>query len=356
MSSTAKKIYKACEPCRRRKVRCDGEKPCKNCREKSSDCLYRQKARVRNSSKSFESVGTTAGTCAQDTSKITFPLVAFGNPNPGQLVATERSGYDDFTSPEVYQSVTGTQLAPTHTDSSQLYYGPSSTFAFLQQIHRSLLTHHQLPSHDPSRLNVRLDMFLQRSIFFGTPVRLRASAMHHASVHMFSVPVAEATSFLDHFKSSPSHVLPFFTPSELDGLLSGFYQLSDYRGGALASHSKARLLVVLAIGALYTPNTEAAGMLFLQAKQEAAYHDDTVSLPMIQFSLLAAAYLTYIGRPNSSFLHVGNACRKAFAMGLNSVASSRCSGHDNVQQRCTTLWSLYFHDMYESHNRSAPGN
>ncbi|EEY16575.1 copper amine oxidase [Verticillium alfalfae VaMs.102] len=45
------KIGKACEPCRRRKVKCDGAQPCSQigCQKNPSQCIYRDRTRIRRS-------------------------------------------------------------------------------------------------------------------------------------------------------------------------------------------------------------------------------------------------------------------------------------------------------------------
>src|SRR5690554_1035830 len=41
------RISKACEDCRARKIRCDGQLPCSRCKMRGLDCVYRDKPRNR---------------------------------------------------------------------------------------------------------------------------------------------------------------------------------------------------------------------------------------------------------------------------------------------------------------------
>jgi hypothetical protein len=44
---TINMISKACEPCGKRKIKCDGQTVCNGCQKDPSACVYRPKARIR---------------------------------------------------------------------------------------------------------------------------------------------------------------------------------------------------------------------------------------------------------------------------------------------------------------------
>lgn len=115
---------------------------------------------------------------------------------------------------------------------------------------------------------------------------------------------------------------------------------------AKPSQTKALIVAVLALGALATPHTNIAEELFARAKYEAILFDDTVSLPMIQFSLLLAEYQTSMGRPNLTYLMLGTACRKAFALGLHREAANSLTRSEDAEKCRTTLWCLYFQESW----------
>lgn len=114
------------------------------------------------------------------------------------------------------------------------------------------------------------------------------------------------------------------------------------------SQTKALIVAVLALGALATPHTDVAEELMARAKYEAVLFDDTVSLPMIQFSLLMAEYQTSMGRPNLTYLMLGNASRKAFALGLHREAANSLTRSEDAEKCRTTLWCLYFMESWYS--------
>jgi hypothetical protein len=51
--SAGRRISRACEHCRTRKVRCSGHQPCTNCRQLNRTCIYRVEARQRRKRTGF---------------------------------------------------------------------------------------------------------------------------------------------------------------------------------------------------------------------------------------------------------------------------------------------------------------
>lgn len=333
------KIPKACEPCRKKKVRCDGNQPCQRCQRRPADCSYRQRARIRKSTRQNPStalhpqdpagsqVDRQASTVCED------PLKPKEQP-------------DHSRNQQLYQSVAATHGNEADSvESSRLFYGPSSQFAFLQQLHREILycsSQHQPGDREIQEGGPGLDLFVQRTIFFGTAQRTRANALPSHTSLLSSLPVQQAVEFLAGFKAASLPIVPLFTDQELDELLHQFY--NDGSESALSPQRRAITLAVLAIGGLTTIHTDLAELLFIKAKQEAAVCDDVVSLSMIQYSILLAEYQTNMGRPNSAYLNLGVACRKALAMGLHKESDISLIPADILQKRRTTLWCLYFHE------------
>lgn len=181
---------------------------------------------------------------------------------------------------------------------------------------------------------------MQRSIFFGTPSRAPAS-----DDALSSTTFAQATAFLDGFYVTTSHLFPFFSKLELSERLRELYG----GGGSSGSSQKmAVMLAVLAIGALTTPRTDLAELLYARAKTCAAPYDEAVTLSMIKFSLLCADYQLNLGRPNSTYVHLGTACRKAFAFGLHKETTGLHVSDEELTKRRSTMWCLYFHERYPS--------
>ncbi|EOO02409.1 putative c6 zinc finger domain protein [Phaeoacremonium minimum UCRPA7] len=365
MNRRESKICRACEPCRRRKIRCSGERPCQHarCQAKPSECRYRVKARIRGSLKAVlsHSTGLAINSPAQtvelpsDARQIEHPELEAAAAAPAAAsTSTPGPGLGLGPDDPVHNSITATHSAPTATDSSQLFYGASSNFAFLHQVHRGIL-HNASAQDQPRNREVQeggpsLDMFMQRTLFFGTPSRIDAEVIRiRPAASLQHIPQALARVFLDHFKNVCLPRLPFFTSSELETFLYDLY--IDENGpdkSALLPQTKAVFLAVLALGALCTPHTNAAEILIMQAKCQVAMYDDAVTLQMLQFSLLMSGYQLDMGRPNSAYLHLGVACRKAFALGLHKESASTIDSEETLEKQRATLWSLYCHETLTS--------
>lgn len=360
---------KACEMCRARKIRCDGKTPCEKCKNFPEKCTYRLRTRVRRSN--IERAAAAAAREAQgqlqaggpdserrhddDVARPVHPmprtqsplppappLSDLGKREPGPQDSTPKS---DPAYSHVYQSVTAAheQGYGKWTENSRLFYGPASQFAFLQQVHRGLIS--SAGSHGQQDREVQeggpgLDLFLQRIFFFGTAPRVDISSILRPASTIFpEVPLPQARIFLEKFKAWTARHLPLFTNDELDKMLENLY--SSEEPHSRPSQTKALTLAVLAVGALATPHTDTAEVLLTRAKYEATLFSDTVSLQMIQFSLLLADYHLGMGRPNLVYLSVGTACRKAFALGLHRESANSLTRCEDVQKYRKTLWSLY---------------
>ncbi|KAK8022550.1 C6 zinc finger domain protein [Apiospora rasikravindrae] len=368
------KISKACEPCRARKIRCNGSRPaCQNCHADPSQCVYRAKARIRKSLKNPDRINATLPRRDAGPSDLTRPAAGAdynaasdrGLPSGDEGgVASPASDGHVMTGPSsekpmaqqrcqsdpihIDGGVTETHLAPTNFDSSQLFYGPSSNFAFLQQVHRGILSKvsHSQPQYGRHRGADRsgLDTFMQRSIFFGTPLRVDVEAIRSSRVQLQQIPFDQAKEFLENFKISSYSRMSFYSIPELDDLLRQLYHADDL----IPPQTKTCFLAMLAIGALWSEHTDLAETLYIQAKREAVVFDDAVTLQMLQFSLLMSDYQINMGRPNSTYLHLGVACRKAFALGLHKDGPSLRNGEGNLAKHRNTLWLLYFYETCQA--------
>ncbi|KAI6828270.1 hypothetical protein KC364_g14718 [Hortaea werneckii] len=301
--------------CRRRKIRCSGGQPCVYCQDRAPrDCLYRVKNRDRPR-------------------KVT---AEHRQSSPAQENASSggrRENQNTDRPEELDRSLTAVHH-PGMEDSTQLFYGPTSNFAFIQQIHRGVL----LKAAEKQASNV-LDQFVQRSIFFGTPSRIDLTS---GSLNDVSYP--DALALITNYNTTTHNLLPFFAEGELEQLVRELYSVEPL--SAQPSQKRAITLAVLALGALSTPRTSVAEAFYAQAKVCAAPFEDAVTLTMIHFSLLCADYQCNLGRPNSAYMQLGAACRRAFAFGLHKEGATSRLREDEFKKRRVTMWCLYFYERW----------
>ena len=169
MERNGTKIAKACEPCRRRKIKCNGQQPCGLCQQNPTHCSYRAKARDRTSAKQ-RALRNNNNDHGDSPLPPESRAVCPGTPRTALSPSENHQPAD----PEVYRGITATHTHGSNAgECAQLFYGPSSNFAFLQQLHKGVLYHgfKRYPEgHDDQEGAAGLDMFVQRSIFFGTPL------------------------------------------------------------------------------------------------------------------------------------------------------------------------------------------
>lgn len=278
------------------------------------------------------------------------PLAGFNGRIPEEGEPNSDSAYST-----VYQSVAAAHEnggnGKEWTENSRLFYGPASQFAFLQQVHRGINSssgsQHQ-QDREVEEGGAGLDLFLQRSFFFGTASRFDTqSCLRPANTIFPEISYEQAKVFMEAFKAWTAQIIPLFSNDELDRMLLNLYSAGD-QAQSRPTQTRALTLAALAVGALTTPQTDVGEMLLHRAKYEAVLFDDTVSLQMVQFSLLLADYHTGMGRPNSVYLYLGTACRKAFALGLHRESATSLCRPENVQKFRTTLWSLYWLENWYS--------
>ncbi|KAF5674446.1 C6 zinc finger domain-containing protein [Fusarium circinatum] len=152
-----------------------------------------------------------------------------------------------------------------------------------------------------------------------------------------------AIEFLQAFEKYSSHALPFINADKTRMSLDSLYNARV--NGTSTLPDKALLLMILAIGALSTSETDTAETLLIHAKREVALFDDVTTLPMVQFCLLVSEYQLNMGRPNAAYLQVYSACNRAISMGLHDKFQDDEGGED-LQTRFTTFWAMYFQQIW----------
>lgn len=327
------RIPKACQECRKRKIRCvpaEGLTPCSSCRVHGTDCVYRQSVRMRRPRPKAGVADNRQGAHSIDASPPASPPVS----SPKQ-----------FRHEAVYHSVSATHDT-ARSGSLQLYYGASSNFAFLQHLYQSLLLDEGPETVTPGEVQeggAGLDLFNQRSIFFGSAAT--APNAENADVASWDALPAELLElFLDTFFDTHYHLMSFLREEEIRLTAHSIYGTRIRHN--IQSGQRAVTLASLAIGAIATSHIKYAEPLLKAAKAAADGFDEVVNLQSIHFSIAMAVYHSTVGHPNSAYLHLGSASRKAYAMGLHKDMQSSDGEQDGVQQRRTTVWCLYFHERY----------
>ncbi|KAJ5960768.1 uncharacterized protein N7479_007918 [Penicillium vulpinum] len=319
------RIPRACEECRKRKIRCNGLTPCKTCQLRNTPCIYRDYIRHRRKKHEYEEAGERNSVRRGSPGRV---------PPSGQRRA---SVMNDFPN-----SVSATHMTSPSCQ-MQLYYGPTSHFSLMQHIYRDLIsnpTSQPEPSGGVEEAGAGLDLFSFRRIFFGTPDFHESNKSPGAGdLSMVFLPYDLAKLFLSRYLSSLYHLMPYRPKLYYERCLDRMYNSSPT--DHLDALTQAIILLCLASAALGTHHFAWGDVLFERVKSSLTVFDD----------------VNEQGRPNSTFLHVGSACRKALSAGLHKdVPHDVDQTPESIEERRITFWSLYTYETWFCFHAGRPSS
>ncbi|KAE8383813.1 hypothetical protein BDV26DRAFT_287230 [Aspergillus bertholletiae] len=333
---TGWRISKACQECRKRKIKCNGNNPCKTCHLRNTSCVYRDVIRQRKKKHQMN----------RDGDSLEPQIPTRSGYGPGQRspdLPSRRNPSGNYTF--------NNSVSATHMESPsckvQLYYGSTSHFALMHEIYRDLVSNQtpglEEPHGEVEEAKASLDMFSFRRIFFGTPDEPKDSVKGCKSMDMpvMFLPRELAEMFLGRFLSSLYALAPFLSKESFEQQLEHLY--NPVPGARSDTWGQCMLLLALATGALGTEHYRWGDVLYERVKATCGPLDDIVNLETVQH----AHYQSEQGRPNSTFLHLGAASRKALSAGLHKEAPNQGGEPtDSVQERRVTFWALYFYESW----------
>ncbi|GLI79452.1 hypothetical protein PoHVEF18_007787 [Penicillium ochrochloron] len=197
----------------------------------------------------------------------------------------------------------------------------------MQHIYRDLVSNptiHPAPSGEVEEAGAGLDLFSFRRIFFGTPDTHEIGKSNSTGdIPMMFLPYELAKLFLSRFLTHLYHLLPHRPKAYYEQCLEKLYNPSPtIHPDAL---TQAIILISLATGSLGTDHFAWGDVLFERVK--ASHY---------------ANYQNEQGRPNSAFLYLGSAARKALSAGLHKdVPHGDSQDQETIEERRITFWSLY---------------
>ncbi|RDL37028.1 uncharacterized protein BP5553_04461 [Venustampulla echinocandica] len=341
-----RRTVRACAACRLTKSKCDGKDPCARCHARGLMCMpgVQRRRPARRAGDENESDRETPQ-----------------KRGPGHRFARKKApGSKDeanLLNQEVHCSITGSEASVSST--MHLFYGSSSTFVFLQQLHRFLFGKGSLqPTITGKSANYTAEAiseFGYGSIFYGRDADDGiAAGLHDPSTPRKTFedlsdglpPFELAATFLEMYLSTVHHVLPFCEPATLRKLFYSHYSMPSV--SSRTSRDWTMIMAILAFGATLTYHIDMADYLFQRAESNLKSWGDAVSLRTVQISMLLSEIHQTWGRPNSAVLWGGYTVSKAFAVGLHRDIVSPGAAKDlsdvdrsRAKERQTTFWALY---------------
>ncbi|KAK7415705.1 hypothetical protein QQX98_005740 [Neonectria punicea] len=305
MNSTKWRISKACQECRIKKIKCNGETPCESCRFRGLNCLYREKARNRMR-KTKPRVAAYESIMAQESREspsldpseddsVAAPTpareMADSVPPPGSNLGSEKS------------IINNTSVAATHRASPscllQLYYGPSSNFALLNSIYHQIegTRPKSPPREGVEEVGPGLDLFSHRRLFFGDLADTQRPATVSEDYSAMLLDPATAKRLLERYLLTYWHGLPVMDKDTYRRRLDLLFRPP----GIFDFDSSDTIIILLAIatGASMTGEEAIAEFLFQKAKQGAAKLDEVVNTQVVQIHLMMISF----GLPITTSMH-----------------------------------------------------
>ncbi|KAE8421449.1 hypothetical protein BDV36DRAFT_304930 [Aspergillus pseudocaelatus] len=357
---TGYRLRMACQECRKRKIKCDGGKPCNICQRRGTSCLYRDIVRRRmrrHQNNKHEDAPTKmpklpSGICEGENAQ-----------SPNEELSASNIPHDQGSTVKYSfnHGVSATDTASPLT-TVQLYYGSTSQFAFMHEFHQEMMPDRADQSNETRggvmETGPGLDMFNFRPIFFGRPFETDGASGKPGDGGTGELVVLIdkdlAKTFLERYLST-SYYLATFRPAEnFRRHLESLY--SPVPGSEIDTWSRLVIFMALALGSLGTTHCEWGDILFQRVNDTITSMSDVVNLSAVQISLyMITQFQTEQGRFNSSFLHLGTAARKAISAGLHKEPPANSDdGSESVEERRDTFWSLYFYETWVTFHLGRP--
>ncbi|UKZ71390.1 uncharacterized protein TrAtP1_012349 [Trichoderma atroviride] len=358
------RVTRACDRCKKRKIRCTGLQPCRLCIEANTNCTYdaaytrgRHGAVVpRRSSRA--SPPSQPSQHSSQHERQTSDSVRWHAANQQSPVPSGRHQRLNDEPPEPYPALgdptqPGTEPLsraspePVQTDLEGHYVGPSSGVSFLLRIQK------------------RLDQFVSfpqgSSIFtFGdVPLPYLDSLQNEApyfdpTLYMM-LSRSETTRLVQRYFDFAVPVDRFLHQQTVEMWLEELYETKGkMHNREDASIRKAVLFMVFALAQAHMsqrPTSDDADVsvrYFLAAHQLLSSEKGAIRLESIQARLLQCLWLLSESRINHCWNLFGTAARLAYAIGLHRKRHADRIDRIEVECRRRTFWSAYALDNYLS--------
>ncbi|KAF7547041.1 hypothetical protein G7Z17_g8001 [Cylindrodendrum hubeiense] len=294
MNPTKWRISKACQECRVKKIKCNGQTPCESCKFRGLNCVYREKARnrMRKTKPRIAAYETIMSQEAQESPSL--------DPSEDGSVAAptpipETADNADSVAPPASimgseRSINNTSVAATHRASPscliQLYYGPSSNFALLNSIYHQIegTRPKSPPREGVEEVGPGLDLFSHRRLFFGDLADNQRPATVAEDYSAMLLDPDTAKRLLERYLLTYWHGIPVLRKDTYRRRLDALFRppgIFDFD-----SSDTIIIMLAMALGASMTGEEAIAEFLFQKAKQGAAKLDEVVNTQVVQIHLM----------------------------------------------------------------------
>ncbi|KAE8380916.1 hypothetical protein BDV26DRAFT_115804 [Aspergillus bertholletiae] len=325
-------INRACEPCRSRKIRCNGHQPCHKCEQHQRQCLYRAGGARKKRGRMAARVPRSEA----DPSRLAGPPPTVAPPPPQM--------FNDLVQFKLHQALRiGIGVSNQATGSFQ-FYGPSSHFCFIQRIYERMKRscHPTEVPQGTSTVPEALEKWGLQKFMFSRESVNEDRATLQADAYF---PRDMGVLFIEAYFRIMHPQMPLLVFSEI---METWEKLWEAPQPGKALKDKDLLYMVLAIGSRvsnYRGKQTAewvdlwAEHFSTKANNFAMYFQEP-SLKGTHFMLLKAMYALQVMRPNEAYLYFGYAARNVLALGINR--SQVTDGNNLSMHRLRlTFWTIF---------------
>ncbi|PWY68870.1 hypothetical protein BO83DRAFT_418739 [Aspergillus eucalypticola CBS 122712] len=326
------RVFKACESCRQRKVKCDGARPCHSCIKHSTPCIFRKSARrqLGNSKQVLPAAQSVEESISPDSDSCTSQSTRSWN-------AQQRSDLRYvLRAPKTSEGRSGRGKITR-------IFGPTSPVAVLNLILDLIAEsygshHHNLTEGSPIRQHIDVQEYL-RQAFATNDVLCSPSLNLSPPGPLDTVPVQVQSLLLERYIKTSWKILPFQSPDSLRSCLSrlSYQPISQDEDKARRSI----MFPLLAIGSITTGHGNIGEMFIREAQRNKAtplYMGDILALQsdMLMISdfsffncwatkltaAIHAQYHTDCGSFEVAWIQLGEIFAKFLAAGMDSPTRS----------------------------------
>lgn len=320
------RVTRACDQCKRQKIRCTGSQPCEVCIRKRETCTYE---------------------ASYSRGRPPSPLVRRVEPAPAPAPEAEAGGGGSSSTPQAETALSNDPSAstraspePTQTDRQGHYVGPASGISFLFRVQRRVPQTLQPPP--------------ATSIFtFGD------APLPDLDVSLFVIPRQEETKrLLDRYFDFAAPTHRYLDRATIEAWHQEFHDTAGCmtRGDDVPA-KLAVLFMVFAQASLYMPESNngapiASGMsvrYFLAADRQLGKEKGRVRLASVQARLAQCFFLLAQSRINHCWSLFGTTSQLVFAIGLHrGKQANPLPGAQKADVECRrhVFWSAYTLDKY----------
>lgn len=325
------RISRACENCRKRKIKCSGGPVCRECSKYSEQCIFRQKYRESKRSNSIPGNPTTYVKLRNRNRLFKTPVLTSRNP------PIER----ELEIPD-YLSV-----GLSNENTSNEYFGPASNFSFVSQLNHFLRELEKSDNPDQNQHDERLG--LER---FSMKPTLLQEASTAQNFMLSSISPEKMHSYLIAYLETWSVPCPLFRAAELFDFSS-----HTWKNPSAPVIDRALLYVILSLGAAASyfdlegsnPSwfPESRGFFDL-AVQIVPTIFSQITFDAVRVLFLMSLSACSLGDTALSYIYSGASVRTLIAIGLHKnipVTSGQHSFDIHHQRRVWTStwqWEKYW--------------